>query len=62
VPVSEVAANGYNLNIPRYIDTFEAAEVVDIATVQKEIDALEGELAELRVKMRRHLKELGLHV
>jgi hypothetical protein len=37
---------------------FEAVEEVDIAAVQKEIDALEEELAGLRVKMRTHLKEL----
>lgn len=62
VPRADVAENGYNLNIPRYVDTFEAAEVVDIVAVQKEIDNLESELATLRVKMRNHLKELGLNV
>jgi type I restriction enzyme M protein len=62
VPVSEVAENDFNLNIPRYVDTFEAPEPVDIVEVQKEIDALEVELADLRVKMRGHLKELGLGV
>jgi len=62
VPVAEVAENDFNLNIPRYVDTFEAAEEVDIVAVQKEIDALEQELSELRVKMRTHLKELGLNV
>lgn len=60
VPVDEVKENGFNLNIPRYVDTFEPAEEVDIAEVQKEIDALEGELTTLRAKMREHLKELGL--
>jgi type I restriction enzyme M protein len=58
----EVAENDFNLNIPRYVDTLEAAEEVDIAAVQKEIDALEVELSGLRVKMRTHLKELGLNV
>ena len=62
VPAGEVAENDFNLNIPRYVDTFEAAEEVDIVAVQKEIDALENELSELRVKMRTHLKELGLNV
>ena len=62
VPVEVVAENDFNLNIPRYVDTFEAPEEVDIAAVQKEIDALEAELAELRVKMRGHLKELGIDV
>lgn len=58
----EIRTNDYNLNLPRYVDMFEAAEEVDIATVQKEIDAMETELAELRGKMRGHLKELGIDV
>ena len=62
VPVEEVAENEFNLNIPRYVDTFEAPEEIDIAAVQKEIDALEAELGELRAKMRGHLKELGIDV
>jgi type I restriction enzyme M protein len=62
VPIAEVAENSYNLNIPRYVDTFEAAEVVDIVAVQKDIDVLESELSELRIKMRNHLKALGLNV
>jgi type I restriction enzyme M protein len=61
VPCAEVAESDCNLNIPRYVDTFVAAEEVDIAAVQKEIEALEEELAGLRVKMRTHLKELGLN-
>ncbi|MGQ0665261.1 MAG: type I restriction-modification system subunit M [Pseudomonadota bacterium] len=60
VPVAEIASNDFNLNIPRYVDTFEVAEEVDISAVQKEIDALENELTALRAKMREHLKELGL--
>jgi len=62
VPVAEIAENDFNLNILRYVDTFEAPEEVDIAAVQREIDELEAELAVLRVKMRDHLKELGIHV
>ena len=62
MPSGEVAENDCNLNIPRYVDTFEAAAEVDIAAVQKEIDVLEEELSGLRVKMRTHLKELGLNV
>lgn len=62
VPIAEVRDNAFNLNIARYVDTFEAAEEVDIAAVQKEIDALEAELTTLRAKMREHLKEFGLDV
>lgn len=61
VPVSEIAANDFNLNIPRYIDTAETEAEIDIAAVEREIETLEGELADLRRKMKAHLKELGLH-
>jgi type I restriction enzyme M protein len=35
--LSEVAENDYNLNIPRYVDTFEEEEPVDLAAVSKEL-------------------------
>jgi type I restriction enzyme M protein len=57
--LEELQENDYNLNIPRYVDTFEEEEPVDIPAVQKEIEQLEGELDELRVKMNGYLKELG---
>jgi len=58
VPVSEIAENDFNLNIPRYIDTFEEAAPVDLQALQVEIDRLEGELAQVRSKLRDHLREL----
>lgn len=61
VPVSEIGASDFNLNISRYIDTAEVEAEIDIAAVEREIEALEDELAKLRGKMRGHLKELGLH-
>ncbi|MBN2738017.1 MAG: type I restriction-modification system subunit M [Spirochaetales bacterium] len=57
--LNEIKENDYNLNIPRYVDTFEEEEPVDIPAVQKEIVKLESELDELRVKMNGYLKELG---
>jgi type I restriction enzyme M protein len=57
--VEEIKENDYNLNIPRYVDTFEEEEPVDIPAVQEEIEKLEGELDELRGKMHGYLKELG---
>ena len=46
----EVVENDYNLNIPRYVDTFEPEEEIDIAEVQPEIDRIEAELVEVRAK------------
>ncbi len=55
---AEIEENDFNLNIPRYVDTFEEEEEIDIDAVQLEIDALEKELAEVRVKMAEKLKEI----
>ena len=55
----EITSNDYNLNIPRYVDTFEEEPEVDISAVQKEIDQLEAELADVRKQMKAYLKELG---
>lgn len=56
----EIIENGYNLNIPRYVDTFEEEEPVDIDAVQADIAATEKELAEVQAKMNEYLKALGL--
>jgi len=61
-PRSEIAENDFNLNIPRYVDTFEPEEEIDLAAVQREINQLEKELAEVRAKMKAHLQELGVDV
>jgi type I restriction enzyme M protein len=58
--LQEIADNDFNLNIPRYVDTFEEEEEVDVAAVEQEIERLEGELAEVRARMKQYLKELGV--
>lgn len=55
----EIKENDFNLNIPRYVDTFEEEEEVDIPAVQNEIEQLEKELTEVREEMKGYLKELG---
>lgn len=57
--LEELIENDYNLNIPRYVDTFEEQEEVDIFKVQKEIDKLEGELKVVQKEMEKYLKELS---
>jgi type I restriction enzyme M protein len=56
----ELADNDFNLNIPRYVDTFEEEAEIDLKAVKKEITTLESELAAVRKKMDGYLKELGL--
>ncbi|MCK9424305.1 MAG: type I restriction-modification system subunit M [Bacteroidales bacterium] len=56
----EIAENDFNLNIPRYVDTFEEEPEVDIAAVQQEIVKLEGELEQVQKEMDKYLQELGI--
>ncbi|MGI8892847.1 MAG: type I restriction-modification system subunit M [Bacteroidia bacterium] len=56
----EIQENDFNLNIPRYVDTFEEEAEVDIKLVQKEINALEKELKTVQTEMDKYLKELGV--
>ena len=56
----EIKENDFNLNIPRYVDTFEEEEMVDIDEVQKNIASIEAELAEVQAQMAKYLMSLGL--
>lgn len=56
----EIVENDYNLNIPRYVDTFEEEEPVDIDKVNEEIKELDKEIEEVKAQMDKYLKELGL--
>jgi type I restriction enzyme M protein len=55
---AELVENEFNLNIPRYVDTFEEEVEIDIKKVQKEIDRLEAELKTIQSEMKKHLDEL----
>jgi len=55
----EIKENDFNLNIPRYVDTYEEEIEIDIDAVQVEIDNLEKELAEVRVQMTEKLQQIN---
>jgi len=57
--LADIQAADYNLNIPRYVDTFEEEEEVDIPAVQKEIEEIEAELIQVQAEMKKYLEELG---
>jgi len=56
---AEIAENDFNLNIPRYVDTFEEEEEIDLVAVRAERQKLKAELATLEEQMAVYLKELG---
>ena len=58
----EIKENEFNLNIPRYVDTFEEEEIIDIAEVQTNIKNIKSELEVVEKDLAEALKELGLEV
>ena len=57
--LEEIQENDYNLNIPRYVDTFEQEEEIDLMAVRAEREKLKTQLAELEGEMAKYLSELG---
>ena len=58
--MDEIAANDYNLNIARYIDTSEPEDQVDIPAVLSELADLDRQMATVDDELNGYLKELGL--
>lgn len=58
--MQEIKENDYNLNIPRYVDTFEEEAPIDIKQVMADIKSLEAQRADLDAQIDVYLKELGL--
>ncbi|ALJ05190.1 type I restriction endonuclease subunit M [Pseudalgibacter alginicilyticus] len=57
--LEEIKENDYNLNIPRYMDTFEEEEPVDIKATQEEIKAIKQQIKAVEQKLEQHLQTLG---
>lgn len=58
--MEEIKENDYNLNIPRYVDTFEEEEEIDIAQVRARLKTREEKINSLYEELNKQLKELGL--
>jgi len=56
----EIKENDYNLNIPRYVDTFEEEEPVDMEEVARNIEIIKEEIRKVEKEMAKYLEELGL--
>jgi len=57
---AEIEENDYNLNIPRYVDTFEAEAEIDLAAVSAELRSIDAGMAALDEAIRGFCAELGL--
>lgn len=58
--MDEIKENDYNLNIPRYVDTFEEEEPIDLVAVSERISSIDKEIAKLDDELSVYLRELGL--
>lgn len=58
--LDEIKENGFNLNIPRYVDTFEEEEPIDLAKVSKEIKEINKEMIEVDKEIKKYCEELGI--
>lgn len=58
----EIEENEYNLNIPRYVDTYEEEEAIDIAEVCREIEKDNQEIVKLEQEIKEQLRILGIEL
>lgn len=58
--LQEVKDNDYNLNIPRYVDTFEAEAEIDLDAIAKQLQALEQDSQNTDAIIADFCKELGI--
>jgi type I restriction enzyme M protein len=58
--LKEVAENDYNLNIPRYVDTFEEEEPVDLASVSNALKAIDTDMATTDATIADYCNQLGI--
>jgi type I restriction enzyme M protein len=59
-PLSEVKANDYNLNIPRYVDTFEAEDSINIAEIAQQLKDIDTSMSATDQTIASFCKELGI--
>lgn len=58
--MDEIIENDYNLNIPRYVDTFEEEEAVDLQETFKKLDETQTKITDAKSEANKFLEELGL--
>lgn len=60
VSLTLIAENDYNLNIPRYVDTFEAEEAIDIDAIAKELKDIDQNMLALDKVLEDYCKQLNI--
>jgi type I restriction enzyme M protein len=58
--LEDVVANDYNLNIPRYVDTFEKEETVDIDAVSQNLKRINQEIINIDKVIAGYCQQLGI--
>ena len=59
-PLKEIEENDYNLNIPRYVDTFEEEATIDIDKIVSKIQKIDKDMIETDKEITKYCKELGI--
>ena len=62
MPRSTRTISWHYLNIPRYVDTFEEEEEIDLAEVNKQLEQDNKEIAALEAEIKEQLKVLGVEI
>lgn len=60
--IEEIRENGHNCNIPRYVDTFEAEEEIDINAETAKLKELNAQAKTVEAQVEEFFKQLGLEV
>ena len=60
VSLDEIKENDYNLNIPRYVDTFEEEEPVDLDEVVNKLENQEKDIKAVDQEIEKYCNELGI--
>ena len=58
--MQEIKDNGYNLNIPRYVDTADEEEEIDLGDIAGKIRSIDADIAQVSDSLKESFKELGL--
>ena len=58
--LEEIEENDFNLNIPRYVDTFEEEEPIDLDEVVDELERIDAEMEKVDAEIKKYCDELGI--